>query len=114
LLVTERREKATVIRVVESALLEGEAVSAVAKEFARQLEHDGNRQVILNCSAVETFSSDLLAKLVSFLKRVRAQGGQFVLCEVPPALGEALERTRLTSLFTIYPDEVEALRVLTH
>jgi anti-anti-sigma factor len=113
LLVTERRATVTVIRLLEPGLAEDQAVAGLVRDLGQLLEREGQRQVVLNCAAVEDFASDLLAKLVWLRRKLVGQGGQLALCELPSPLADALQRTRLSTFFDIYPDEVEAMRALT-
>lgn len=73
---------------------------------------DGDGRCIVNLAEVNYIDSSGLATLIEGLQLSQAGGGEFVLCGiVEPMIQELLEITRLTSTFSIFETEEEALEV---
>ena len=64
----------------------------------------GLRRLIIDCSALDYVSSFGLGVLVRLHRRMQTHGGDVKIAAVSGFLAQALQATRLNSLFEIYPD----------
>src|ERR1700677_3975074 len=90
----------------------GEVDVATAPSLAGKLEEvgDGGRvDIVLDLSGVEFLDSSGLGVLVNYLKRVLAAGGQIRLVVTNRAVRQAIEITRLDTVFAVYDDLDAAL-----
>jgi anti-anti-sigma regulatory factor len=108
----DRRSWVTILRLVEAELWRDDVVNALGRELAAQIESAGRRPVILSFGPLQCFGSSLVARILWLYRQLRVQGRRLILCDLPASFGAVLERMRLTTLLTIYPDEREALCAL--
>jgi anti-anti-sigma factor len=66
-------------------------------------------RIVLDLSAVKWVGSRMIGQLASLHKAVKAVGGRLALCNVNPDITEVIETCRLTTLFSLYPDESSAV-----
>ncbi len=97
----------TVVRLKTPKSLDEDIIRTVFDLLCKLVEV-GRTQVVLNLGAAEFLPSMGLGKLVMLNRKLQAAKGRLALCEVAPAIWEALEHTRLLSLFNIFPTEAEA------
>jgi anti-anti-sigma factor len=67
-----------------------------------------SRKVILNLEKVNFLDSSGLSWMVACHKRFQQQGGQMVLCGIPPRIHQVLQFCRMDRLFGIADDEAAA------
>ena len=65
--------------------------------------------VVVNLAGVEYMDSTGLGVLVTALKRIREKSGNIVLAGLSPHLSKIFEITGLRKVFTVYPNEEDAL-----
>src|SRR4051812_38734610 len=70
----------------------------------------GNERMLLDLGSVRFLSSNALAILVSFQKKVDAAGGRLRLCRLDPDLLNLLRITKVDRLFEVFDSRQEALR----
>jgi len=80
------------------------------RERIKELLQEGKRKILLNLSQVSRIDSSGLGTLVSSFTSVRSQGGELKLTNLSEKLDEALQLTRLYTVFEVYDDEEEAIR----
>ena len=68
-------------------------------------------KILINCSQMDYVSSSGLRILLMALKRITMVKGKFVLCNLQENIREIFEISGFTTIFEIYPNEEEALRV---
>jgi anti-sigma B factor antagonist len=100
----------TVVRITGKRLLQEPLVDAVSRSLQRLAGDPGRTQMLLDFSTVESFSSAVLATLLSLRKTLRDQGGRLALCGLRPELREAFAITGLEGEINIYNTEQEALQ----
>jgi anti-anti-sigma factor len=69
-----------------------------------QLISKGMARLIIDCSSVNTISSNGFATLLRLSHRARRQGGDLKLAGTHGMVTEALQVTRLDTIFDLYPD----------
>jgi anti-anti-sigma factor len=99
LLVTEHGEKAGVIHLTCTHLLDEQVLTRLRAEFRAYLERSGARHVTLDMSRVGHISSVALHALLLFRKQLHDRGGKLGLSGVNPSVAEVLQVARLHSLF---------------
>ncbi|WP_254506782.1 STAS domain-containing protein [Anatilimnocola floriformis] len=99
---------AVVVRLIDSKLLKPELIFALRDELLSVVD-EGNKKLVLDFAAVESFSSETLNSLLLLSDKVTKAGGQLRLCNIRPLVQSVFEITRLTAKFTIKPTEAEAL-----
>jgi anti-sigma B factor antagonist len=83
-----------------------------AEDLKRTLDSliDGNfATILIDLADVEYISSVGLRILLAALKKVRSKQGDVKLASLQPYVGEVFEIAGFTKLFTIYPNEADAL-----
>jgi anti-anti-sigma factor len=96
-----------------------DVISATATESAHiqrtasaLIASSPNPKVIANLSNTASTSSAVVARLVALHKKLRAAGGQLVLCELHPVIRDVLRGVNLHKFFAICEDEEQAVRHL--
>jgi anti-sigma B factor antagonist len=100
----------TVVQFTRSAILDQNQIHGMAKQLQGLMERVAHPQLVLDFSAVDHFSSSLLAQLVGLHKKAQAAGGRLALCALAPALYEVFRITHMDRVLSIYRDEQEALQ----
>lgn len=72
----------------------------------------GDREIVVDLSSVEYISSAGLRALLAALKRVKALGGNLVLCSLHPYVKEVFDMTGFSRIFTICNSKEDAIRSL--
>jgi anti-sigma B factor antagonist len=86
-----------------------EDVNTFFKQIYVLIDDMGRRNLVLDMHAVEYVTSMALGKLIMLNRKAQAAGGRLVLCSLTPAAEEIMKLTRLRDLFTVCPNEPEAL-----
>ncbi|MCX6285961.1 MAG: STAS domain-containing protein [Bacteroidetes bacterium] len=84
--------------------------SILEKRFMELLDQNIT-EIMVNCSQMDYVSSSGLRILLMALKRITMVKGKFVLCSLQENIREIFEISGFTSIFEIYPNEEDALRV---
>jgi anti-sigma B factor antagonist len=103
---------ALVIRIDDPTALNDFRSNAFREELYETVEEHPSASVALNLSSVDFLSSSGVALLVGLKRRLDAQRGKFVLCDVQPIVHDLLRITRLVQFFTFASDEPEAVATL--
>lgn len=86
-------------------------VSTVADEFS-QLSENGVKNLLLDMAEVKFIDSTGLALLVKAYRQVVKQNGNLIMYSVDPTIQSFLELSRMTSLFTLVPDQQAAFALI--
>lgn len=100
------------LKRVEVITVSGRVDSNTAPEFERVLKDTldaGRYQIVLDLEKVDYMSSAGLRALVAALKTARRQGGDVRIANPSSRVAEVLQLAGLTSLFEVYPGQVEAV-----
>jgi anti-anti-sigma factor len=106
--------------VVTSPQLLDDVADKLRRDFTRALDEPGPKDVVVCLERVGCVSSNGITTLFLLLKRVKASGGQVVLCGVTPQVATVLrlcqlieqdDRTR-PAVFATEPDIATAVRRL--
>lgn len=89
--------------------LSGEININTSPELKKHFEKQANRKIVVNLEKVSYVDSSGLATLVEMLKKTRVQGGSLGLAGMPDKIKSLFEITKLDKLFSVYPDQKEAL-----
>jgi anti-sigma B factor antagonist len=84
-------------------------VQELGQELYRLVEEDNRAKLVLDLAAVEFLSSAAFGKLISLNAKVKARHGAMTLCNIRPAVFEALRICHLDRIFDIKQDEGDAL-----
>ena len=101
-----------VVTFCDSKIIDEDEIQELGQDLYDLVERENHRKFILNFSHVEFLSSAALGKLISFEKKVSTHKGQLMLTNIRPEIYEVFAITKLTKLFTIKDDEVDALAIL--
>ena len=99
----------TVARFVERKILEAAHIQELGEELLHLVEHDGNKDLLLDFDNVEFLSSAALNKLIILEKKIKAKSGQMKFCNLTPEIREVFVITRLNQLFDIVDTREKAL-----
>ena len=99
------------VRFRERKIVDMMQIEAMSEELARLTADEGSR-LVLDLSGVEFLASAALNKLVSLERRLRSRAGQLALCGLTSTVQDVFSITRLTSVFSIHPDQAAALAAL--
>jgi anti-sigma B factor antagonist len=100
------------LKRVSVMTVKGRVDSATAPDLENALKQlvDGDKtQIILDLKDVEYMSSAGLRAMVSTLKAVKRINGDLRLCAPSARVAEVLRLAGLTSIFSIYPSQTEAV-----
>jgi anti-sigma B factor antagonist len=67
-------------------------------------------RLVVDMSAVTGLGSRMIGQLAHLHKQVRAAGGRLALCQLQPDVFEVIQICNLTTLFSVYPSEDEAVK----
>ncbi|MBA3534625.1 MAG: STAS domain-containing protein [Ardenticatenales bacterium] len=94
----------------------GRIDSSNAQQFedalTEKIKKDGRGNLVVNLKDVEYMSSAAIRALIAALKETRGKmlgAGNVVLVEVPPHIREVFDLAAITSLFTFYDTEAQAV-----
>ncbi len=73
------------------------------------LIEQNNTKIVVDLAGVEYISSVGLRVMLAALKKVKPKQGDVKLVSLQPFVREVFEITGFTKLFTIYPNQVEAI-----
>jgi anti-sigma B factor antagonist len=73
------------------------------------IEEKNNTKIVLDLGGVEYISSVGLRVMLAALKKVKPMKGDVKLAALQPFVREVFEITGFTKLFTIYPNQAEAI-----
>ena len=90
-------------------ILEESAIAQLNEEISRLIGATPNPKLMLTFRTVEHMSSAALGMLIDLHNRVRAKGGQFRLAAIRPDVLEVFKITGLNKMFSIHPDEDQAM-----
>jgi anti-anti-sigma factor len=94
----------TVVNFTRRKLLDEHGIQVVGEQLKRLAEKVGQGQLLLNLGNVHALASLALSQIIGLKKRMDAQGGRLVLCNINPAVHELFELTRLYDFFNL-PEE---------
>jgi anti-sigma B factor antagonist len=100
----------TVVNFVDRKILDEQNIQIIGEQLFSLVDQEQVKKMLLNFGNVEYLSSAALGKLITLHKKVQANGGKLVLCNIDPQIYEVFEITRLDKLFKIKKDEQEALQ----
>jgi anti-sigma B factor antagonist len=109
-LAVEHRGDVLIVKVAVHDLLEEAVIQDVGRRLGRLVTDSGCRQLVLDLSAVQDMSSEMLGELIALYKKL---GSRLALCGVQPAVAIMLEWTKLNRLFRIVADRDAALQAMT-
>ncbi len=103
---TAYREGGTVLSV--NGRIDTTAAPELDQAIIQEIDR-GNRRILLDLSAVSYISSGGLRVILATAKKLKSPGDKFGLCSLSPEVFKIMKLAGLTSIFSIYPDEGEAL-----
>jgi len=98
----------TILDLNGQMTLSGDEDSRLLREV-RELETAGDRQVLLNLSAVSYVDSTGIGEIVGAYTRVVRKGGRLKLCGLSGRIQELLDTTNIGSVIESFASEAEAL-----
>jgi stage II sporulation protein AA (anti-sigma F factor antagonist) len=108
----EQIGEVVVAKFTTTAILDQEKLDVIGQQMTSLGEEAGYRCILLNFGAVERLSTEMLAKVLGLNRKIKARGGQLVLCEIKPQLFEIFQTLKLPKVLKIYASEQEALQAL--
>jgi anti-sigma B factor antagonist len=93
-------------------LVSGEINISTSPDFKKYFEKTPSQKVIIDLEKVGYVDSSGLATLVEVLKKTRSQGGSLALAGMSDKVKSLFEITKLDKLFSIYPNQQQALAKL--
>ncbi len=97
-----------VVRPLEEAIVEDEAVRRIAHELDRLIDA-GRGRIVLNLEVVDNLSIQAMGMLVEVRDRCAMADGRLKLCRLSPSLARALSLMNLDGQFEVVDDEADAL-----
>lgn len=99
-----------VVTFADSALLEARTIEQVAKDLYHLVDSLNKQKIILDFSAIKTFSSLGLGVLLTMKKKLLATKGELALCGVRPEIMKLFSLSQLEREFMFFPDDAAALK----
>jgi len=90
----------------------GRLDTITAPEFEKsimELISPENKKIVLDCANLSYISSSGLRVILMTLKKVKANGGNLIICSLQESIKEVFNICGFTSLLTITPDCASAL-----
>ena len=91
----------TIVNFIDRKILEAAHIQEWGEELLHLVDHDGNKDLLLDFNSVEFLSSAALNKLIILDKKVKGKTGKLKLCNLMPEIREVFVITRLNQLFDI-------------
>lgn len=88
--------------------VEGEINIGTSPELRKLFEKQSLTKIIIDLQKVSYIDSSGLATLVDILKKLKAKSGSLALAGMSDKIKTLFEITKLTKLFSIYPDRAQA------
>lgn len=98
------------LRFTDPKILDDKKVKEIASQLNGMVDGAGRRKLLLNMGNVRAMSATMAEQLANLHKKVRANGGQMILCNIHPAVFPVFQQLKLTKILTIHQDEQEALQ----
>jgi anti-sigma B factor antagonist len=99
----------TIVRFRDRRLGNILEIEKLGQEFYKVIEGGKRRQVLIDFTGVEFFSSAGFGKLLSLNAKLKAVGGTLRLFNIPPGVLEVFHICKLEQIFDIRKDEADAL-----
>ncbi|MCX6282936.1 MAG: STAS domain-containing protein [Bacteroidetes bacterium] len=107
-LIEKKNEKCMIIGI--NGRLDTINYSILEKRLMELLDQNVSK-ILVNCGKMDYVSSSGLRILLMALKRITMVKGKFVLCSLQENIREIFEISGFTTIFEIYPNEEDALKV---
>ncbi len=98
-----------VVTFLDKKILDEQNIQLIGEQLFELVDNDERKKILLDFSNVEYLSSAALGKLITLNKKVRGISGNLKLCSIHPQIMEVFEITRLNKVFSIHPDQDNAL-----
>ncbi len=101
-----------IINNIPVLTVSGRIDAATSKDLESALTdliEKNNRTIVIDLAGVEYISSVGLRVMLAALKKVRPMQGDVILTGLQPFVKEVFEITGFTKLFSIYPNQEEAI-----
>ena len=103
---TDTKEKFHVI-TVETLHLSANMAAELCAYLLKQLQSP-NHNIVLNLKDLSSLDKEASERLVKVQQKFYEQNASFVICELPPAVEDFLDKENLLELMNITPTESEA------
>ncbi len=104
----ENEDGVPVVRFLDRNLLDEALVRAIHEQIDASLQPGEPIGLILDFSNVSMVSSAFIGRIVLLHRRAAASGGLLLMCELGPAVRDALRTTNLDRVLKIVRDRREA------
>lgn len=101
---------AVALRFTDPKILDDKKIKEIGAQLSGMVEGAGRRKLLFNMGNVRAMSAAMAEQLAGLHKKVRAGGGQMILCNIHPAVFPVFQQLKLTKIMTIHQDEQEALQ----
>jgi anti-anti-sigma factor len=101
--------KAAIAVFKSTCVSDVQEISKASAQVRAYIETNWPDRMIFDFSGVKFFSSQVLGLLLEARARLRARGGQVVVCTLGGRLHRVFKITNLDSIFAFYPDRQAAL-----
>jgi len=109
LLRVQKQNDVAVVTFATSRILDQSNVQQLGEEFDALVDDFHLDKLVLNFENVSYMSSAVMGKLVGLLKKVKAAGGQLILCNIEDSIYEIFSIMRFDKMFQIRKTEDEAV-----
>jgi anti-anti-sigma factor len=92
--------------------LDGGASAAFAEKIGGLIANP-NPNLLIDFAGVDFVTSAGLRAVLLLLKKVKATGGSFALCDVQASVREVLDIAGFTGMINLYPARAEAIAAMT-
>jgi len=101
----------TLIRCRQSRIIDEQQAQQIGDLFQVLSQDQRRKKCVVNLEGVEAMTSSMVGKLIALHKRLRAAGGQLVVCSVSPELC-VFEIGGLKKVFDIRENQAAAIMAL--
>jgi len=97
----EDRGDVTEVKFAIHKIMDAQVITAIGEQLFSLVDTQGKRKVTLNFDKVEYLASFILGKFITLQKKIKAAGGQLILCNIDPDVYETFEVSHLDKFFDI-------------
>jgi anti-anti-sigma factor len=103
---------AVAIHFTDPKILDDRKIQMIGEQLNGLIQGADKPKLLLNLANVRAMSSTMAEQLAGFSKKVRAQGGRLIVCNILPSVFPVFQHLKLTKTLAIHADEQEALQAL--
>jgi len=111
-LVVSQVDDVTTVSFRAASLLDTATIENIANELYALVDRQARRKILLNFSAVQFCSSQMLSVLLNLDRKASAIGGRIVICRMKSDLKKVFKTMKLEKVLNFAASEAQAVSLL--